>query len=201
MKRSALAMPAIFGILLATLGVARADTIRCRGEFGGRTISGNLVVPDGAVRTLRDSVVTGDVLVGHEAALRLLDGVAVRGNLRIDHCDYTSFEPLTPAAPIAIAGNVEIEHCAEASGKVSSAGRVTIGGNFVCHDNSAPCYAVSLTIGGDARIDRNSGGPSFIESNIIAGDLRCAGNSGVTDYGSPNIVAGKKLDECAGLSK
>jgi hypothetical protein len=60
---------------------------------------------------------------------------------------------------------------------------------------------VSLTIGGDARIDRNSGGPSFIESNTIAGDLQCVGNDGVTDYGLPNTVAGQKLGECAGLSK
>jgi hypothetical protein len=200
MQRSAPGMPTILSILLATTVVARADATRCRGELGGRTIAGNLVVPDGALCTLRDAVVTGDVLVGHDAALRLRDGATIRGNLRIDHCDYVSFEPLTSAARISVAGNVEIAHCREASGKVFSGGHVVIGGNFVCRDNAAPCYAVSLTIGGNARIDRNAGGPSFIEGNTIAGDLQCVGNGGVTDYGSPNTVAGKKLGECAGLS-
>jgi hypothetical protein len=201
MKRSVLAMPAILGILSAIPLAARADDIRCLGELSGRSINGNLVVPDGAACTLRDVAVSGDVLIGRDASLRMSDGVVIRGNLRIDHCDYASFEPLTSAARISVEGNVEIEHCREASGKFFSGGRVAIGGNFACHDNSAPCYAVSMAIGGDARIDRNSGGISFIEGNTIAGNLQCAGNRGVADYGSPNTVAGKTLGECVGLSR
>ncbi|HZU89033.1 MAG TPA: hypothetical protein VE993_07220, partial [Stellaceae bacterium] len=126
MKRSALGILAILGILLATAAVARADAVRCRGELGGRTIAGTLVVPDGALCTVRDTVVTGDVLVGHGAGLRLRDGAAIRGNLRADDCDYVSFEPLTPAARISVAGSVEIAHCREASGKLFSGGRVTV---------------------------------------------------------------------------
>ena len=190
-------LAALFSLAIAS--AARADT-SCVGVLAGRDVQGNLVVPDGALCTLRDTVVKGDVLVGPDAGLRVSDGVALLGNLRTDRCDYVSLEPLAPAARIVVAGNIDIEECRESSGKLFSGGRVIVGGNFVCRENAAPCYAVSLTVGGDLRVAHNSGGPSFIEGSTVAGNLECTGNSGVSDYGLPNTVAGERLGECAGLS-
>jgi hypothetical protein len=96
-------------------------------------------------------------------------------------------------------GRVEIEHCREASGKLFAAGKVRIDGNFNCHDNTAPCFAVVLRIYGNALVNRNSGGLSYIEDSTIIGGLDCAGNAGVSNYGEPNTVAGKKMGQCAGL--
>lgn len=200
MKRLAAGLLAIFGILLATASAARAADTRCVGELSDVAVTGDLVVPDGASCTLYDVTVRGNVRVGSDAALRVFHGVAILGDVQSDHCDYASFEPSSAAARISVVGNVEIHHCRETSGKIFTAGRVVISGNFACHDNSAPCFGVALTIGGNAQVDRNSGGISYLEGNTVSGDLQCVGNTGVADYGSPNTVAGQKLGECAGLS-
>ena len=194
MKRLAAVLSVLFGVLPALSAAARA------GETGCVALgNGNLLIPDGTSCTLRHVIVAGNVVVGQDSGLRVADEVTILGNLLIDRCDYVSFEPSADAR-IAVAGNVEIRHCAEASGKPFTAGRLTIGGNFLCRDNAAPCFAVALTVGGNAEFARNAGGMSFVEGNTIGGDLACAGNTGVSDYGDPNSVAGKKLGECAGLS-
>jgi hypothetical protein len=179
---------------------ASAGGTQCVGNLANVSINGDLVVPNAAGCALRDVTVRGDLLVRPGGALEMSGGVAVLGDVEIDQCAYASFDPLTPAARILIAGNVEIEHCAQSSGKLFTAGRVVIAGNFACHDNAAPCFAVSLTIGGDMLINQNSGSISYIEGNLIGGNLECVNNTGVTDYGTPNTVREKKLGECAGLS-
>lgn len=194
-----LAVVAAFAVLLGIASAARADETSCGGELSGAVATGNLIVAPGADCTLRDVAVRGDVVVGAGAVLRVLGGVAIIGSLRADHCALVHLEPSLPAAWIAVAGNVDIQRCTETSGKLFTAGRVVIGGNFACHDNEAPCFAVSLTIGGDAEIRRNRG-LSYIESSTIGGSLRCLGNAGVTDYGLPNTVGQEKLGQCAGLS-
>ena len=200
MKRLAVGILASLAILFATVAAARAEERSCVGDLGNVLVNGNLVVPNGASCALHDLLVTGDVVVGRAARLRVYDGVTIRGNLRVDRCDFVSFEPSGATDAIAVGGNVEIAHCSETSGKLFTPGRVTIIGNFACHDNPAPCFGVSLTIGGDAQVSHNQGGISYVEGNTIGGNLLCDGNTGIADYGSPNIVAGKKLGQCAGLS-
>jgi hypothetical protein len=186
--------------VLPAAPTARAGGTQCVGNLANVSVIGDLVVPDGASCALRDVTVRGDLLVGRGGALEMLGEVAVLGGVEIDQCAYASFDPLMPAGRILIAGSVEIEHCKQSSGKLFTAGRVVIAGNFACHDNAAPCFAVSLTIGGDMLIDRNSGSVSYIEGNLIGGNLECVNNAGVTDYGAPNTVREEKLGECAGLS-
>ncbi|HEV2300526.1 MAG TPA: hypothetical protein VGR91_03050 [Stellaceae bacterium] len=188
------------GLLLAPAVPARAAGALCRGELRDAIIDGGLLVPDGARCVLRHVTVRGNLLAGRGSVLRIADDVAILGNLAADRCAYVSFEPASPTAGITIGGNVEIEHCRESSGKLYAAGEIEIAGNFVCHDNSASCFVVSLTILGNALVLRNSGGLSYVEGNTIGGDLECRGNAGVIDYGQPNRVGGKKLGECAALS-
>jgi hypothetical protein len=185
--------------LLATTSTVRAENTRCVSALGNQIVLGDLVVPDGASCALRDATVRGSVLVGPHAGLRVLGNVRILGDVRIDRCDYASFEPPAAAGPIFVEGNVEIEHCEGSTGKLYTAGTVRISGNFTCHDNTAPCFAVALSIYGDALVSGNSGGISFIEGSRIIGKLECAGNLGVSNYGDPNRVAGKKLGQCAGL--
>lgn len=192
-------MHRLAAILLASAPVALAAAARCVGELRGMTVHGDLTVPKGANCAQRDVTVTGTVSAGRDAGLRIFDGVAILGDVRGDRCKYVSFEPLTRTGRISVWGNVEIRRCREASGKLFTVGRVAVEGDFVCRDNKAPCFAVSVAIGRDARVDGNSGGISYVEGNIIGGDLACAGNFGVSDYGAPNTVAGKKLGECANL--
>jgi hypothetical protein len=189
-----------FTASLLVAPAARAADTQCVGDLTNVGITGDLVVPNGASCALRNVTVRGDLLVGPGGALEVLGGVAVLGNVRIDQCAYANVDPSTAAAGISVAGNVEIERCTQTSGKRFTVGRVAIAGNFACHDNAAPCFAVSLTIGGDMLINRNSGSISYIEGNVIGGNLECVGNVGVTDYGDPNTVRGEKLGECASLS-
>jgi hypothetical protein len=185
--------------LLATTSTVRAESTRCVGALGNQIVPGDLVVPDGASCALGDATVRGNVLVGPHAGLRVLGNVRILGDVWIDRCDYASFEPSAAGASILVEGNVEIEHCEGSIGKLYAAGTVRISGNFTCRDNTAPCFAVALSIYGNALVSRNSGGISFIEGSRIIGKLECAGNLGVSNYGDPNRVAGKKLGQCAGL--
>jgi hypothetical protein len=190
----------VASLLVAAAAAARAEGAICRGALRDAFIDGGLIVPDGAACTLRHVTVRGNLLAGRGSVLRIADDVAILGNVAVDRCAYVSFEP-SPTAGITIGGNVDIEHCREASGKLFAAGEVDIAGSFVCHDNAAPCLAVSLTILGNALVLRNSGGLSYVEGNTIGGNLECLGNAGVSDYGQPNRVAGKKLGKCAALSE
>lgn len=194
----AIAVAAI-GTLFADAPAARPAEIRCVGELSNVSVIGDVVVPEGASCGLKDATVRGDVLVRPGGALQMLGGVAVLGNVEIDQCVYASFDPPEPAGRISIGGNVEIERCMQTSGKLFTAGRVAIAGSFSCRDNAAPCFAVSLTVGGNMVISRNSGGISYIEGNTIGGNLECLDNPGVTDYGDPNTVGGELSGGCAGL--
>lgn len=187
-------------ILVAPAAAAHAKVMLCRGELVDAIIEGSLAVPAGASCTLRHVTVRGDLSAGRGSVLRIADDVLVVGNLAGDRCAYLSFEPASAVTSVAISGNVEIERCREASGKLFAAGEVEVAGNFLCHDNFAPCFAVSMAIRGNALILSNSGGMSYIEGNTIGGNLECRGNRGVTDYGQPNTVGGKNLGECGLLS-
>lgn len=198
--RKSLLAALLAGFLFAGAGPARAGGALCLGELRDTIIDGSLLVPDGAACTLRHATVRGNLLADRNSVLHVADDVAILGNVAVDRCASVSFQPSSPTAAIMIDGNVEIEGCRETSGKLFSAGEVDIAGNFVCRDNAAPCFAVSLSIFGNAHVLRNSGGMSHVEGNTIGGDLECRGNAGITDYGQPNRVGGKKLGDCARLS-
>ena len=187
-------------LLLTTAAAASAEGALCRGELSDIIVEGGLLVPEGASCRLRHVTIRGNLIARPGSALRIGDDVAILGNLAIEGCAFASLQPSRPEGAITIGGDAEIAHCREASGKLFTAGDVSIAGNFVCRDNAAPCFAVSLTVLGNVLVLSNSGGVSYVESDTIAGNLECRGNAGVGDYGQANRVAGRKLGQCAGLS-
>src|SRR5215831_9607070 len=132
MKHFAMAMLA-FGMMLATVSLARADNTSCTGTLVNTTINGNLVVPDSASCELDHVAVTGNVLVGHDASLLVDAGVTITGNVHADHCGSVVLESL--GVPSSVAGNVEIQYCTASSRLDGRDGVLTIGGNFDCHNN------------------------------------------------------------------
>jgi hypothetical protein len=190
-----------FGIMLAALPAARADT-SCTGPLQG-VISGNVFVPDGATCQLDNATVTGNVLVGAGATLAVgvLGSVTISGDLQADHCASVGVISFTTSL-LSIGGNVAIRSCTEMSGydvSSGSSGSVTIGGNFLCRANSAPCFAQRGSIGGNTIVSDNSGGTSIVAGNEIDGNLLCFGNTAVINASAPNTVFGKRLGQCAGL--
>ena len=190
-----------FGIMAAGLPAAGADT-SCTGALTG-AISGNVVVPDGASCQLDNASVTGNVLVrtGASLAMGVIGSVTISGDLQADHCTSVGVISFTTSL-LSIGGNVVIRSCTEMSGydvSIGSSGSVTIGGNFLCQANSAPCFAQRGSIGGNAIVSDNSGGTSIVAGNEIDGNLVCLHNTAVIDASAPNTVFGKKLGQCAGL--
>jgi hypothetical protein len=223
MKRFAITPLAALGILAGTVPAARASDITCPPTPTG-TINGNLAVPAGASCTLQNVTVTGNVQVGKGAALTVFPGmiVTIGGNVQADKCNFVF---LSSGGVTSIGGNVQIRNCMGGSGYN---GAVTIGGNFSCDNNSAPCTAIGgsvrgnvqvnnnsgsiagfgvtvtgNTVDGNVQVDHNSAGSGFnntvVGGNRIGGNLQCAGNTSVTDRGSPNTVTGNKQGQCAGL--
>jgi hypothetical protein len=176
MKSFAVAMVAALGFLLATVSVlpaARADDTSCTGPLSGVTITGNLVVPDSAACSVFRVSVTGNVLVRHEASFEAVSDVTISGNVLADQCEIVLLGPGLGS----VGGNVEIQHCVESSGYSNGRQDQTIGGNFHCHNNFAPCVAEGGSIGGNANVSQNFGGTSRIDNNQIQGNLQCVGNT------------------------
>jgi hypothetical protein len=192
-----------FGIMVAALPAARADNTPCTGSLQG-VINGNVVVPDGATCQLNNATVTGNVFVstGASLAMGVLGSVMISGNLQADHCASVGVISFTTSL-LSIGGNVAIRSCTEMSGydvSSGSSGSVTIGGNFLCQTNSAPCFAQRGSIGGNTIVSGNFGGTSIVAGNEIGGNLLCLRNTAVIDSSAPNTVFGKKLGQCAGAN-
>jgi hypothetical protein len=125
--------------------------------------------------------------------------VTISGNLKADQCASVRVVPVPEPSAVSIGGNVAIRSCTGLSGYDVGKGSLTIGGNFLCQTNSAPCFAQRGSIGGNANVSHNSGGASIVAGSEIGGNLLCSGNTAVIDASAPNKVAGKKLGQCAGF--
>jgi hypothetical protein len=99
-------IPLGLGIMLAAIP-ARADETSCTGSLVGKTINGNLVVPDGATCSLTNVRVTGNVLVRTGATLVMPGGnVTISGNLYANQCKNVFIR--TIGGPVSVGGNVVI---------------------------------------------------------------------------------------------
>jgi hypothetical protein len=188
-------------IIFVAIPAAHADNnTSCTGLLQG-VINGNVVVPDGATCLLDSTTVSGNVLVGKGASLSVgvFGSVTISGNLKADQCASVSITPVPGPYAVSIGGNVAIRSCTGMSGFDVGQGSLTIGGNFLCQFNSAPCFAQRGSIGGNANVSRNSGGTSIVAGNQIDGNLLCSGNTAVINASAPNTVAGKRLGQCTGF--
>jgi hypothetical protein len=204
-----------FGIMLAGISAARADTTCPPNPPPGSTVNGNLVVPPGTVCQLFGVTVTGNVQVQTNAHLNISDnatqGSTIDGNLRagtgaildvfvssgftstIDGnivADQCSAVELVPAI---VGGNVSIQNCT--GGQFVGYSDAEIAGNFTCNDNSIECDALAGNVKGNVQINNNAVAEVFV--NTIGGNLQCQGNT--TIIGSGNTVGGHEQGQCAGF--
>jgi hypothetical protein len=203
-KHAAIAALASFGLGLAAVPAAGADTSCNNGFLNNGTINGNLVVQNGAGCTLMNETVTGSVTVGTGATLEVHGGT-IGGSIQASHCSFVRL--FSDVGAVSVGRNVEIEYCAATSGynsvsSISGTPITIISGNFRCSNNSALCDAEVGSVGGNVQVNNNTCTAEFpcvVGGNTIGGNLSCQGNTNVTDNNVPNTVAGHKLGQCAGL--
>jgi len=229
MKHFAITPLAAFGILAGAVPAARAADTPCTTTISsGTTINGNLTVPAGAICTLANVTVTGNVQVGKGAVLIVIPSggqtVTIGGNVQAAQRQTVSF-PGTDGA-ISVGGSVQIQSCTAGSGYNAPGATLTISGNFACDHNSGGCFAEGGSVRGNVQVNNNSNGgglgadvggnnvggnvqvnnnsgssASIVSRNTIGGNLQCAGNTpGVTDIGVPNTVTGTKQGQCVGAN-
>jgi hypothetical protein len=193
MKHFAIAALASFGIVLAAVPAARADT-NCTTTQTNGTINGNLVVPPSATCTLVGETVTGNaqvqtsatlivepsatkvstidgnVSVGQGATLEV-EGGSIHGNIQADQCLFVALVSFTGA--ISVGGNLLIQHCTANSGLGAFFGNpITISGNFECQNNTAlfPCAVEGASVG---AICRPTTIPGLSRSRTIRSGAMC----------------------------
>jgi hypothetical protein len=132
-------------------------------------------------------------IVGQSAPTPAI-AVTIGGNLNAKGCSQVVLDG--SLGGVAVRHNVDIEGCGQQSGFVGPG--VTIGGDFICSNNVAPCLADLGTIVGSVVIHNNSSGSaSDVSGNIIGGDLSCSRNSPApSDAGGANYAAGTARGQC-----
>jgi hypothetical protein len=188
-----------FGIMLAALPAAHADTTTCNTTITGGTVSGNLIVPPGATCTLVGVTVTGNVQVQENATLmiylysppsgfNIAENSTIDGNVQVGV--GASLSTSEPFGVLTIAGNLNADQCSSVglvNPIVDGNVRISnctgpfeneyiggeIGGNFDCSGNSAGCILQFGKVNGNVMINNNN----HINGN---GD-------------APNVVAGNTI--------
>jgi hypothetical protein len=197
MKRLALMMMAVCGLVTTTTAAIAADTT-CRSIVTGpTTINDNVVVPNMASCTLTDVTVNGNVFVDRGATLTV-NGGTIAGNVQGNQCHILNLY----GPNLVIEGNVLIENCTYASGISAQSGPTEVNGNLLCGNNGGSCTVYYTAIGGNVIVTNNATPAGFpfdsnISGNNIGGNLICEGNSPPPQhYQGTNTVAGNKIGQC-----
>jgi feruloyl esterase len=159
------------------------------------TITGNIVVPNGASCTLSDANVTGDVQVLQNASLTVdatQQPTTIDGNVQANPCTSALLK-----GGVTVTGSVQIQHCAQPSGFAGPG--IKIGGDFQCINNGGGCQADLGDVHGFVQIQgNNSSAPSDISLVSVGGSLECHGNTPTpTHTFGPDFVAGNLQGQCA----
>lgn len=126
-------------VVFITAPAAHADDIKCNGLVMG-TVPGNLIVPKGAVCTLKNADVLGNVYVRRTGALNTQENVHVLYNVQADEPEWIGLGYPFGASPNTIGGNVQIK-------KTRSEPPLAIGDfNFLCNTD----------VTGDVQIEESS---------------------------------------------
>ena len=191
MRSLALALALAVPVAFAGAPAVHAANTNCTGALSG-SITGNIVVPDGASCTLSDATVTGNVQVQQNASL-VVDATqqptTIGGNIQAVHCAAALLE-----GGVTVDGNVLIQQCAQESGFVGPG--VKIGGNFECINNAGGCEADLGDVRGNLHIQNN--GSSDISLVSVGGNLQCQGNTPPPTHAfGPDFVSGNLQGQCA----
>jgi feruloyl esterase len=183
------AIPALVG----GASTGHAANTSCTGTLSG-SITGDVVVPNGASCTLSNATVTGDVQVRQNASLTIdatEQPTTIGGNLEAIGCASALLE-----GGVTVTGNVQIERCSQQSGFIGPG--VKIGGNFQCVSNAGACEAELGAVQGSVQLQRNNAAAD-ISLVSVGGNLECGGNTPAPthDFG-PDFVTGILQGQCAG---
>jgi len=194
MSRFAHALIAAIPALVGGASAVHAASTSCTSVLSG-TITGNIVVPNGASCTLSDANVTGDVQVLQNASLTVdatQQPATINGNIQANHCASALLE-----GGVTVTGSVQIQHCAQPSGFVGPG--VKIGGDFQCSNNGGGCQADLGDFHGFVQIQgNNASAASDISLVSVGGSLECNGNSPPpTHTFGPDFVTGNLQGQCA----
>src|SRR5216683_4162129 len=194
MRRFVHALIVAIPVLLAGAVSVYAATTSCTGALSG-SITGNIVVPNGASCTLSDATVTGDVQVLQNATLAVdatQQPTTIDGNVQANHCASALFE-----GGVTVTGSVQIQQCAQRSGFVGPG--IKIGGSFQCVDNGGGCQADLGDVHGFVQIQgNNASAASDISLISVGGNLQCSGNTPPPTHAfGPDFVSGNLQGQCA----
>jgi hypothetical protein len=202
-KKLIVASLATVAILFA-VPTARADTSCTGGNFQGKTVNGNLIVPklgtcdlvggvavsgnaevgEGATLLLEGSRISGNVYVGNLATFSAVGNASIGGNIDADKCVWVRLQDSE------VGGNVNIKRCAGFAPQAALFSSFQIGGGFVCVDNDAGCNLENGSVIGNVHISKNSVFVSQIIFNIIDGNVTADHNADATVAIVDNIIGG-----------
>ena len=173
--------------LMALAPAAQAEERVCRGTIAKTTVD-NLLVPQGATRTLNGTRVEGTVKVERNATLTA-STIRVKGNVQSE-----GFKNILLRQGSVVVGSVQLEN-----GLKGGSGRVLntrINGDLQFFQNESRMIARGNTILGNFQANQNKGG-LVIENNRIAENLQCESNN-PPPVGGGN-TAGDKEGQCTRL--
>ncbi|MBV9375506.1 MAG: hypothetical protein JO320_10685, partial [Alphaproteobacteria bacterium] len=157
------------------------------------SITGNIIVPNGASCTLTNASVRGNVQVLQNASLTI-DATAqpttIGGNVEAVNCASALLK-----GGVTVTGSVQIVQCTQMSGFMGPG--VRIGGNFQCVNNAGGCEADLGDVQGNVQIV-GSRAASDISLVAVGGNLQCTGNTpSPTHSFGPDFVNGGLQAQCA----
>ena len=167
----------------------------CTSTIRASTVSGNLVVPQGASCVLDTVSITGNIRVLQNASLSVqayVEPSSISGNILADHCASVLLQ-----GTVTVGGNLQIQNCTGKSGFVGPGTKIY--GNFLCQNNQGPCEAWLGEVVGSALIQNNTASlASDVSLTTIGGNLLCQQNTPApTHNAGPNWITQNLLGQCA----
>lgn len=184
MARIALTTLLALTFMLGGMTPASAETYRCTGTVGNRTLD-NVKVPDGRTCKLNGTFVEGTITVGSRATL-VADTVRVIGNVQAENAARVVVRDSR------IGGSVQI-----VQGRKAAIRRNVIKGDILFDDQRRQMVGNGNKVGGNIQAFQNTGGVEF-RRNRVDGNLQCKAND-PRPVGGNNIVEGNKEDQCRRL--
>jgi hypothetical protein len=172
-------------------GPAAAKSFECRTALGAVTVTGNLVVPSGALCELNGTHVTGNATVNSgapepsEPTALTAKGASIGGNVKAqENAQFLA------SAATTIGGSLQCTHC-----EVADVQDSTVKGSVRDKAVSEGVFIRNSQIGGGLQIENGTDffGTGFhIDTNTIAGRMMFNNNTGATDISNNHIQGSLK---------
>jgi hypothetical protein len=175
-------------LFLTLPGGLLADDTICNGTVTGS--HDNVIVPEGAVCTLTDAFLNGNVKVLRNGGITISGRTFINGNVQSE--DGGAYVRIAGPS-VTVGGNLQIKYAYQASTVQSG---TQIRGNLQYVENSGFLAVDGVFIRGDLQLFKNTGGAS-LTNNTIRQNMQCKENV-PAPLGGGNR-AGDKEDQCRRL--